>query len=366
MEVRNEDAASAAREPAAVAATTPSSSININDERTPLLRSQREHASLDTDDGTLQRPPLRRGISTSSGSRRRSRGALAAAKPPRTLACRIAIGVAIAGSFLLVVVIVLVLVLARSATSGILLHLFSSLGGLSTCSECYLILGGIRQLALLGDKTFTNTFTAICIDLRIQPADVCRGALSRQGPVIAQSLRRIQPGRYTAATFCSKMFGLCNSHVARVQDWPESVFPPRSKPPHKPKKRSGKTKKIVQIADIHLDRAYKTGSEARCGRVLCCRATPAAGGLLGSEKVKSPAGEYGHPACDTPFSLFNSLLDAVHEFAGDAVAIISTGDIPSHAVWEESQDSVTRDILDVYSLMRSRFRIPVYGAIGNQ
>lgn len=328
----------------------PAAAGHAHDERTPLLENRRTGVQRTTSSNTVQ--------STSSARRRKRVN-------QRSLACRIAIGLSLAAAFLLVVAIVLLLVIARSATSGILLHLFSTLGGLSTCSECYLILGSIRQLALLGDKTFTNTFTTICIDLRIQPADVCRGALSRQGPVIAQSLRRIQPNRYTAAAFCSKMFGLCGSHVGRSQDWPNTVFPPANITA-RPKKRSGKTKKLVHIADIHVDRAYKTGSEARCGRVLCCRDAIETGGLLGPPKIKSPAGEFGHPICDTPFSLFNSMLDAVREVAGDAVAVISTGDIPSHAVWEDDKASVTKDILDVYSLMRSRFAMPVYGAIGNQ
>lgn len=341
-------------------------SASRDTERTPLLQAQQQREQQQQDGlssvnsnavSTQQRPRARRSASSRSGIRRSKR---------RSLACRVAIGLALAASFLAVVVLVLFIVVARSATSGILLHLFSSLGGLRTCSECYLILGGIRQLALLGDNTFTNTFTSLCIDLRIQPADVCKGALSRQGPVIAQSLRRIQPNRYTAAVFCSKMFGLCDSHVTRTQDWPESVFPPPAN--HKPRrrKRSGKTKKIVHIADIHVDREYKPGTEGKCGRVLCCREPPQSGGLLGPSKVVSPAGEYGHPACDTPFSLLNSLLEAVQEVAGDAVGVLSTGDIPSHAVWEESKESVSRDVLDVYSLMRSRLAMPVYGSIGNQ
>ena len=240
------------------------------------------------------------------------------------------VGIVITTFASIVIGIVLFLVFSRSYTAGILLQLLSSLSSLSTCSTCFSLLVPIRQLALLGDHAFTSTFTNICIDLRIQPEDVCRGALERQGPIIAQSLRQIQPNKRTAAAFCRKMFGLCSGRGESVQDWPSEMFPAPNITRYPRKRRSGpmNTRKLVHISDLHIDPAYKTGAEAACGRVLCCRASSNPP-LSSITQFKSPAGPFGNPHCDTPYSLFTSMLHHVNEVAGDAVAVISTGDMTS-------------------------------------
>lgn len=184
---------------------------------------------------------------------------------------------ALIGGGLLIIVTVTVILLVSSNSSSILLHFLSSLGSLSTCSTCFSLLVPLRQLAILGDRAFTNTFTTLCVDLRIQPAEVCQGAVARQGPVIAQSLRAIQPNRRTAASLCTKLFGLCGNRGGPIQDWPSEVFPKpdethRSKKKKKKKTRSGKIRRVVQISDLHVDRLYKAGAEASCVGVMCCRA----------------------------------------------------------------------------------------------
>lgn len=174
-----------------------------------------------------------------------------------------------------------------SRSSSIILQLLSSLGSLSTCSTCFSLLLPARQLALLGDAAFTNTFTNLCIDLQIQPAYICKGAVGRQAPVIAQSLRRIQPNKRTAALLCSQLFGLCSIRGESIPDWGEEVFPVRNVT-RQPATRTGKLRKIVHISDIHLDRKYKVGSEAVCGEVLCCRNTSSS--LTSTGKPHWPAG----------------------------------------------------------------------------
>ena len=39
--------------------------------------------------------------------------------------------------------------------------------------------------------------------------------------------------------------------------------------------------------------------------------------------------QFGNPHCDTPFSLFRSMLDEISKVARDAAFVISTGDVPS-------------------------------------
>lgn len=235
---------------------------------------------------------------------------------------------------LLSLVALVAAILALSLTgnaSSIVLSLLSSLSSLSTCSTCFTLLVPIRQLALLGDAAFTNTFTSLCADLHIQPRDICKGALERQGPAIAQSLRQIQPNKRTAAAFCSKMFGLCSSRGESIPDLPSELFLPPNitrKPNTRP---SGKRRKVVQISDIHIDRSYKQGTEAKCGRVLCCREDTNPRKQSDGSPVKPvlPAGPFGDPHCDAPYSLYKSMLEAIKTHAGDADFIVSTGDIAS-------------------------------------
>jgi sphingomyelin phosphodiesterase len=278
------------------------------------------------------------------------------------------------------------LVLTGNASS-IVLSLLNSLSSLSTCSTCFTLLVPIRQLALLGDAAFTNTFTSLCIDLNIQPADVCRGALERQGPAIAQSLRQIQPNKRTAAAFCSKMFGLCSLRGDAIADWPSEIFPIANITRHPHHKPNGKRRKIVQISDIHIDRFYKEGAEANCGRVMCCREPAFPLVNIDGKLIKPafPAGPFGHPNCDAPYSLFKSMLEAIKTYAPDAEFVISSGDIASRAsrhffyfhvhtanmlltdaVWEESQESTSADILEAHAIMRSALDMPVFGTLGNQ
>lgn len=275
-----------------------------------------------------ERSPLLRRLTGSEVERNRSNSIKTQHKngSRRRRTCFIATVVSLV---VLTAVVAVALTLSGSASS-IVLSLLSSLSSLSTCSTCFTLLLPIRQLALLGDAAFTNTFTSLCIDLHIQPADVCRGALERQGPAIAQSLRQIQPNKRTAAAFCSKMFGLCSSRGESIPDLPRELFmlPNVTRQPHT--KPSGKRKKVVQISDIHIDRFYKEGSEANCARVMCCREnTGPLDRLLEGDSPVAPAGPFGHPNCDAPFSLFKSMLEAIKTHASDAAFIISTGDIAS-------------------------------------
>ncbi|KAK9897610.1 sphingomyelin phosphodiesterase [Cystobasidium minutum MCA 4210] len=321
-----------------------SSSGSNPGERTPLLtRLASESATSTLSSSTKKR-------TTSSSSRRK--------------ACLII------GLLTLVSAIAVVVTLTLTgAASSIVLSFLSSLSALSTCSTCFTLLVPIRQLALLGDAAFTNTFTSLCIDLNIQPADICRGALERQGPAIAQSLRQIQPNKRTAAAFCSKIFGLCSSRGESIADLPSELFlPPNITHPHRhPLKPSGKRRKIVHISDVHIDRSYKEGTEANCGRVLCCRENLAPFRQADGKPYLpvNPAGPFGNPNCDAPYSLFKSMLEAIRVHASDAEFIVSTGDIASHAVWEESKESTSLDILEAYAIMRSALNMPVFGTLGN-
>lgn len=179
-----------------------------------------------------------------------------------------------------VAVIIRTLFLSRVAT--LVLKLFTALSSFSTCGSCFGLITSARQLAFLGDKTFVDTISGVCRNLKLQDPAVCNGAISRQGPVIAQTLRRIQPNKRAAAALCTKLWGMCDSHEA-IEDWPQEMFPAPSIV-RQPLPRSGRTQQVVHISDIHMDRDYIVGAESACNKPMCCRANSAANN--GSVKVR--------------------------------------------------------------------------------
>ena len=123
-------------------------------------------------------------------------------------------------------------------------------------------------------------------------------------------------------------------------------------------KPEGKTFKIVQLTDIHLDFDYKVGSNANCVEVLCCRANTGQSSMPENRKVSyrndrygiddhqnfgnvsSIAGKYGaFGGCDLPKITMLKALEVIRdEVKPDAV--LWTGDIAPHDIWNQSFDHV--------------------------
>jgi sphingomyelin phosphodiesterase len=122
------------------------------------------------------------------------------------------------------------------------------------------MLAPLRTLAQMGDGPFTSALTTVCVRFNIQDAEICAGALGSQAPIIAHALRSIHVSGPMGAALCSRVFGLCDE--PRTPDW--QVPLERSHPPANRTKRVStgrETFKVVQLADIHLDREYKVRRE---------------------------------------------------------------------------------------------------------
>lgn len=196
--------------------------------------------------------------------------------------------------------------------------------------------------------------------LQLEDSDVCSGAISREGPILAHDLRSLTVGTKTAQLFCSTVFGLC--------DYPEVTeynvsFPVENSTTTRPTV-SGKTPlKIVQISDIHIDRSYETGANWNCTKNICCRSYTAADA---PGNTSYPAGPYGNHNCDSPPSLEDSLYNAITEFVPDAAFTLFTGDVVEGAVWMTTETEVTNDLNNAYGKMQSMFGGQlVYGVVGN-
>ena len=327
--------------------SSPSTSMRV-DERTPLLNNRVQEDDDDTPADVDKRVSIRRRI---------RRICCCGLTDWRLVALLWVIAISGVSA---IVYAIRSFILVKAAS--LLFQVLSSFSQVSRCGSCFALISTVKSLANLGDAVFVKTISNVCIDLRIQHPDVCRGAIARQGPVIASTLRRISPNKHSASLLCQKLWGMCPTHEI-PEDWPAERFPSPLTVPvtPKPANRSGKNLKIVHISDLHVDPQYLPGAEAICDKPLCCRADSTTPG----QPVKLPASEFGSSRCDTPPRLLRSMLAEIMRVAPDALFVASTGDILPHNVWTETRESVIAGLRSTYSLMNSDLAMPVFASPGN-
>ncbi|XP_046574679.1 sphingomyelin phosphodiesterase A-like [Haliotis rubra] len=115
--------------------------------------------------------------------------------------------------------------------------------------------------------------------------------------------------------------------------------------------------RIVQIADIHLDRLYTEGSPTECRMNICCRRE-----LSGT----GSAGKFGDYNCDVPMRTVEAVLSHIAALDPQPDFVIYTGDAPPHDTWEESWFTQLNADLHVINTIKSYLPgIPVYPVLGN-
>ncbi|TFK72486.1 sphingomyelin phosphodiesterase [Pluteus cervinus] len=224
------------------------------------------------------------------------------------------------------------------------------------CASCHELLITLKGLAALGDERFTKTLQGVCKKLNLEDDDVCEGTLAQQGPILAHVLRKMSPFGQTSVKFCDAVFGLCQSPP--VNDW-DVVFP---KPlPANPKRfeRTGKPPiQVVHFSDVHIDRSYLPGSEAKCNKPICCRNFTENGDSEEPIPIIEPAGPFGHPKCDAPVKLLHSFLKEIDE-SGASFSIF-TGDVISGAGVAHDMKMFDEDVQAIIGSM------PIYPVIGSE
>ncbi|CAG0921987.1 unnamed protein product [Notodromas monacha] len=107
--------------------------------------------------------------------------------------------------------------------------------------------------------------------------------------------------------------------------------------------------KILHFADVHLDLLYEVGSEANCGKPLCCQSTSGPG-------LDVLAGIFGaYEPCDTPQNAIDDAFQHILATHPDLDMIIFTGDIPPHDLWAQSVESNLAAIAQFYDTMVTYF-----------
>ncbi|XP_046373971.2 sphingomyelin phosphodiesterase A-like [Haliotis rufescens] len=115
--------------------------------------------------------------------------------------------------------------------------------------------------------------------------------------------------------------------------------------------------RIVQIADIHIDRQYAEGSPTDCRMNICCKKE-----LSGS----GSAGKFGDYNCDAPPRTVETILSHIAALDPQPDFVIYTGDSPPHDLWEESWSTQFNADLDVINIIKSYLpEIAVYPVLGN-
>ncbi|KAJ7185414.1 sphingomyelin phosphodiesterase [Mycena filopes] len=224
------------------------------------------------------------------------------------------------------------------------------------CASCHALLVPLKLLAELGDAAFVPALVAACKVFKLEDDDVCTGAITEQGPILAHVLRSISPFKQTATKLCAGTLGLCQSPAVNQYKFPL----PERKRAAAPISSTGRTPfQVVHFSDVHIDREYVAGSDANCKKPICCR------NFANSAVPPSqPAGPFGSHSCDSPVALVKSMLQETSVFAQAAFSIF-TGDVPAAAVWLVNKTGVTNDLEQFNEELGEMLDAPVFPAIVN-
>ncbi|CAF3896250.1 unnamed protein product, partial [Adineta steineri] len=140
------------------------------------------------------------------------------------------------------------------------------------------------------------------------------------------------------------------------------TFPNKPKPtprPPQPPSSGSPILNVLHLSDIHVDFAYKPGSQADCSQPLCCRQGQPAPGHAG-------AGFWGdYRNCDIPYWTAEATLKYAAEIE-NVDFIYYTGDLPAHNVWNQSRADQLYSINTINNMLAKIFpNKTIYSAVGN-
>ncbi|KAK7468297.1 hypothetical protein VKT23_002811 [Stygiomarasmius scandens] len=247
--------------------------------------------------------------------------------------------------------------LYSSVQASLLDDILQALENLVDCASCHAALVPLQTLAFQGDDAFNTVFIEICDALQLEDPDVCQGALSASGPIIAHDLRSINITGQTAGRLCDALFGFCSSNLSTPFTVP--LPPPKPSTPSAPPSERREPFQVVHISDVHIDRQYTVGAEANCTKNICCRNFPDQVG----HNITEPAEPNGNHNCDSPTSLADSMLEAVNDI--NPKFVIFTGDVVEGAIWLVDQTEVTNDLEDFNAQLLSKVNTQIFPSLGN-
>ncbi|KAJ3113294.1 hypothetical protein HDU96_003563 [Phlyctochytrium bullatum] len=231
-----------------------------------------------------------------------------------------------------------------------------------TCGACT---GALKLFtkALTLDDTLTNIGKWVCTTFNIfEPEEICEGIIPQFIPWFKEVFQNPRFGDAERRQFCHSQADLCPAEPSTfVPTLPRlasnvSLVAPVST-------AASGVRYIVHLSDIHLDIFYAEGAESDCKAFLCCRKDSVSGKGPG---IVKPCGPYGTFTSDTPVALARSAFRAIKQAVPKIDAVIITGDLVPHNLWETSKDKVFEELEVAINLIKAELPgVQVIPAIGN-
>lgn len=228
---------------------------------------------------------------------------------------------------------------------------------LTSCELCNLLLPIAKDLIAVNESSLIEKFgITLCQHMHLADDAVCAGMIDEYNPVLIEVLRH---SPLSIPEICGVAFKCMRQSDIPALKWNVTIPPPTGQTSidHLP---SLDTHSILHLADLHIDTAYKPGSNANCGRPLCCRDGTPKTGELG-------AGFWGdYRTCDIPQWTAENMLKYITENEEQIDLIYFTGDIAPHDVWQQTQTKDLDEISLTTRLLKQTFPNKIiYPCVGN-
>ncbi|KAI0225868.1 hypothetical protein L0F63_006549 [Massospora cicadina] len=249
----------------------------------------------------------------------------------------------------------------RMVISGI----FANAKGSMKCEACVVGVKASTRVARIpgGKGPMLATFKKVCSVIKL-PRSVCQGIVSSSGPVVYDILANIKSSPEILQMTCFAFGNSCPMPNLSLR--PIHLPPPVSTYPQRV--RSGKSKFILHLSDLHYDRDYLEGAEADCNKPICCQ-KDSNSDEGNPYSVRKPAHFWGDYRCDINKPLLLSLLEGAHKehISSNLDMAIFTGDVPAHDMWKEEEGRAMVTESSAYRHIASIFHDgpSIYPVIGN-
>ncbi|CAF0910592.1 unnamed protein product [Adineta ricciae] len=230
---------------------------------------------------------------------------------------------------------------------------------LTPCELCNILLPIAKGLIAVNESSLIEKLgITLCQYLHLADDEVCAGMIDEYNPVLIEVLRHSPLATHE---ICGVAFGCMRQADIPALQW-NVTFPPSTVQISSSdmRSRAQATISILHLADLHIDTKYTPGSNANCGRPLCCRDGKPRPGELGAQFW----GDYR--TCDLPAWTAENMLQYISQVEEQIDFIYFTGDIAPHDVWQQTQAKDLEEISFTTRLLKRTFpNKKIYPCVGN-
>ncbi|CAD5234383.1 unnamed protein product [Bursaphelenchus xylophilus] len=238
--------------------------------------------------------------------------------------------------------------------------------------KCMACRGGVEVLRFLFERNSTSdkiirAAEYFCKEFANQNTQICKGLTSQ---FREQFLYVLEQMVLSPRQFCGLMLDECGIPNNPFDgNWTLNLPPKPDIFKDRPAKQADQENRpifrVLQVSDLHFDFEYENGTEADCGKPVCCQGAPV-------PVPKKSAGYWGTlAACDIPLRTVESMfahIAGTHMTDSDKKIdyIMLTGDYMPHNDWVYNKDSHLYVISNLTQLINTYFPdTPVFWGVGN-